>query len=129
MYSIASWWLLRGKAVVVVQSVQHGNRHKPTSQWLRLCQRRIRMGYPIQSLMNAAVVIPEIKFGESTPKMTLIPNQHPVETLSAKRPDQTLDVRRCIGCAIRDRNPPDVHHLPQPHIEQGFATLSREYDL
>ncbi len=36
--------------------------------------------------------------------MVFIPNQHAVETLSAKRPYQTLDVRRCVGCAVRDRN-------------------------
>jgi len=61
--------------------------------------------------------LPEIEFGESTPKMTLIPNQHSVETLSTKRPYQTLDVRRGVGCAVRDRNPPNPHHFPQPHIQ------------
>ena len=50
--------------------------------------------------MNAAVVIPEKEFGEGAPKMTLIPNQHSIETLPAKRPYQTLDVRRGVECSI-----------------------------
>ncbi len=108
---------LRSKAVVVVQPAQHGNSHKPTTCRLGLSQCGIRIGYPVQSLMNAAVVIPEIEFGKSAPKMMFIPNQHSVETFSAKRPDQALDVRCCIGCAVGDRNPPDTHHLPQPRIE------------
>ncbi len=49
--------------------------------------------------------------------MTLIPNQHSVETLSTKRPYQTLDVRRGVGCAVQDRNPPNPHHFPQPHSQ------------
>ena len=36
--------------------------------------------------------------------MTLIPNQHAVKTLPAKRPDQTLDVRCGVGRTVRDRN-------------------------
>ncbi len=104
MVSNACWRRLRSKTVVMVQSVQHGDGHKPTTHRLRLSQRRIRIGYPVQSLMNAAVVIPEIEFGESTPEMTFIPYQQSIETFSAKRPDQTLDVCRCIGCAVWDRN-------------------------
>jgi hypothetical protein len=108
---------LRSKPVVMVQSVQRGDGHQPATHRLRLTQRRVGIRYPVQPLMNAAVVIPEIEFGEGTPKMVFIPNQHSVETLSTKRPDETLDVRRCVGCAVRDRNTPNAHHLPQPHIE------------
>jgi hypothetical protein len=88
----------------MVQSVQHGDGHKPTTHRLRLSQRGIRIRYSVQSLMDTAVVIPEIEFSESAPKMICIPNQHSVETLSAKRPNQTLDLCRCVGCAVRDRN-------------------------
>ena len=118
LVSNAWWWRrLRSKPVVMVQSVQHGNGHKLTIHRLGLSQRGIRIRNSVQSLMDAAVVIPEIEFGEGTPQMVFIPNQHSVETLSTKSPDQTLDVCRCIGCAVRDRNPPDTHHPPQPLIE------------
>ena len=69
--------------------------------------------------MYAAVVVPGDEFGEYTPKMPLIPDQHPVETLPAKRPYQPLNVCRRVGCAVRNRYPPNAHFLPEPLIECG----------
>jgi hypothetical protein len=69
--------------------------------------------------MHAAVVVPADEFVEYTPKMSLIPNQHSVNTRAAKRPYEPLNVRRRVGCAIRNRYPPDVHLPPEPHIECG----------
>ena len=66
--------------------------------------------------MNAASVVPADEFFEHTPKMPVIPDQHTVETLPAKRPYQPFNVRRRVRCAIRDRYPPDAHLLPQPRI-------------
>ena len=88
----------------MVQPVQHGDGYEPAVQWLGLSQRRIRIRYPVQSLMNPAVIVPKDEFGKDTPKMTLIPNQESVETLSTKRPYQPLDVRRSVGCTVWDRN-------------------------
>ncbi len=79
----------------------------------------IRIQNPVQSLMHASVVVPADEFVEYTPKMSLIPNQHSVKALAAKRPYEPLDVRRRVGCAIRNGYPPDVHLLPEPHIECG----------
>ena len=103
----------------MVQPVQHRNGHKPASQWLRISQRRIRIRYPVQPLMHAAVVVPADEFVEYTPKMPFIPDQHSVETLPAKRPYQPFDVRRRVGRAIRNRYPPNPHLLPEPHIVGG----------
>jgi len=105
--------------VVVMQPVQHRNRHESPAQRLRSIYGRFRIRNPVQSLMHAAVVVPADEFGEYTPKLSFIPNQHSVETLPAKRPYEPLNVRRRVGCAIRDRYPPDVHLLPEPHIECG----------
>ena len=107
---------LGGQPVVVMQPIQHRNRHKSATRWLRLSQHRIRIRYPVQSLMHAAVVVPADEFLEYAPKMPLIPDQHSVETLSANRPYQALNVCRCIGSAKWNRNPPDAHLLPEPLI-------------
>jgi hypothetical protein len=61
--------------------------------------------------MRAFVVVPADEFGEYTPKMSFIPDQHAVETLPAKRPYQPLDVCRRIGRAIWNRDPPDAQSL------------------
>ena len=66
--------------------------------------------------MHAAVVVPADEFGEYTPKMPLIPDQHSVETLPAQRPYHPLDVCRRIGRAIRDGYALDAHFLPEPLI-------------
>jgi len=72
--------------------------------------------YSVQPLMHAAVVVPAEEFREYMPKMPLMPDQHAVETLPAKRPYQPRAVRGRVGCAQRNRYPPDVHLLPEPHI-------------
>ena len=41
----------------MVQPVQHGDGHKPTTHRLGLSQRGIRIRYAVESLMNAAVVV------------------------------------------------------------------------
>ena len=64
--------------------------------------------------MHAAVVVPADEFGEYTPKMPLILDQHSVETLPAKRPYQPLNVCCRIGCAVWNRYSPDA---------QSFQTL------
>jgi hypothetical protein len=107
---------LRGQPVIVMQAVQHLGRHKSSARWLWPSQHWIRIRYPVHSLMHAAVVVPTYGFGEYTPKMPLIPDQHLVETLPANRPYQPLEVRRRVGCAIRNRYPPDAHLLPEPLI-------------
>ena len=66
--------------------------------------------------MDAAVVVPADELGEYTPKMPLIPDQHSVETPSAKRTYQPLNVCRRIGRSKRNRYPPDAHLLPEPLI-------------
>jgi len=66
--------------------------------------------------MHAAVVVPADEFGEYTPKMSFIPDQHSVETFPAKRPYQPLNVCRRIGRAIGYRYPPDAHLQPEPLI-------------
>jgi len=83
-------------------------------QWPIDCRVRIR--YPVQSLMHAAVVVPADEFPEYTPTMPFIPDQHTVKTLATKRPYRPLDVRRRVGRAIRNRYPADAHLLPQPLI-------------
>jgi hypothetical protein len=62
-----------------MQPVQHRNRHKPATQPLRPIDCRIRIRYPVQFLMHAAVVVPADEFPEYTPKMPFIPDQHTVE--------------------------------------------------
>ena len=69
--------------------------------------------------MHAPVVVPADEFLEYPPKMPFIPDQHSVETLPANCPYQPLDVRRRVGCALRNGYPPDVHLLPEPHIVCG----------
>ena len=41
--------------------------------------------------MDAALIVPGDEFGEYTPKMSFIPDQHSVKTLPAKRPYQPLE--------------------------------------
>jgi len=53
--------------------------------------------------------------------MSFIPDQDPVGTLATKRPYQPLDVRCRVGCAIRNRYPPDAQRRPEPHIVCGSA--------
>jgi hypothetical protein len=99
-----------------MQSVQHRNRRKSAAQRLRPIYCRIRIRYPVQSLMHAPVVVSANEFGEHTPKMSFIPDQHSDETLPAKRPYPPLNVCRRIGRAIRNRYPPDAHLPPEPLI-------------
>jgi hypothetical protein len=47
--------------------------------------------------MNSAVIVPADEFRTYTPKMPFIPDQHAVDTLSAKRSYQPLNVYRGIG--------------------------------
>ena len=49
--------------------------------------------------------------------MSFIPDQHSIKTLPAERPDRPLDVCSLVGCAKRNRYPPDAHLLPEPFIE------------
>jgi hypothetical protein len=116
---------LPSQPVVVVQPVQHRNRHKLASQWLRISQALIRIRYPVQPLMHAPVVVPADEFLDYPPKMPFIPDQHSVETLPAKRPYQPLHVCRRIGRAIRNRYPPNPHLLPEPHIVGGSTAQPR----
>ena len=46
------------KAVVVVQAIQDGDCHQPSSGWQRTGQRRIRIRYSVQTLVNSALVVP-----------------------------------------------------------------------
>jgi len=107
---------LPSKPVVVMQSVQHRNGHKPAAQRPRPSQRWIRIRNPFQPLMNLAVIISADEFRERTPKMPFIPDQQSVQTLPAKRPYQPLDVCRRIGCPIWNGDPPNSHLNPQPCI-------------
>jgi hypothetical protein len=107
---------LRHQPIVVMQPVQHRHRHKSAAQRLRPRYCRIRIRYPVQSLRNAAVVVPTDEFCEYTSKMSFIPDPHAIETLPAKRPYQPLNVCRRIGRAIRNRYPSDAHLLPEPRI-------------
>ena len=108
---------LRSHPVIVMQAVPYRNRHEFAVLWLRFSQSRIGSWYAIQRLMNAAVIVPADEFGEYMPKMSFIPDQHSVKTLPAKRPYQPLYVCRRVGCAKRDRYPPNVHLLPEPLIQ------------
>jgi len=99
-----------------MQPVQHRNHHKTAARWLRPHYCRIRIRYPVQSLMDAAVVVPADEFCKYTSKMSFAPDQHSVETLPAKRPYQPLNVCRCIGRALRNRYSSDAHLLPEPRI-------------
>lgn len=71
----------------------------------------------MQSLMHAAVVVPADEFGEDAAQLSFIPNQHPVKTLLAKRPDEPFHVCRRVGGAIWDGNSSDTHLLPEPGIK------------
>ena len=62
------------------------------------------------------MVVPAAEFGEYTPEMPLIPDQHAVETFPAQRPYHPLNVCRRIGRAIGNRYPPDAHLIPKPFI-------------
>ena len=75
--------------------------------------------------MNAAVVVPIHEFFENAAKMTFIPDQHWIKTLPTQGPYQPLNMRRRIGCAIRNRYPPNSHLLPEPDIVCG----SKRYPL
>ena len=55
---------LRSQPIVVMQPVQHRNRHKPAARRLRISQRRIRIRYPVQSLMHSAVVVPAAEYAQ-----------------------------------------------------------------
>jgi len=55
--------------------------------------------------MDAALIVPGDEFGEYTPKMSFIPDQHSVKTLPAKRPYQPLNVCCRIGHAVWNRYP------------------------
>ncbi len=95
---------------VVMQPVQHRNPYKFATGWLRPSQFRIRIRYPIQLVMSPAVVVAADELGKYSPKMLFIPDQHAVETLSAKCPYQQLNVCRRIGCAIRNCYSSDAPH-------------------
>jgi len=64
--------------------------------------------------MDAALVVPGDEFSEHMPKVSFIPDPHPVKTLPAKRPYQPLNVCCRIGCAVWNRYSPDA---------QSFQTL------
>jgi hypothetical protein len=67
--------------------------------------------------MDAALVAPGDEFSEHTPKVSFIPDQHSVETLSAECPYQPLNMCRRIGSAVWCRYSPDTHFLEEPRIE------------
>jgi len=67
---------LRSHPVVVMQTVRHRNRREFAAQRLRSIYGRIRIRYPILSLMHAAVIVPADEFGEYMPKMSCIPDQN-----------------------------------------------------
>ena len=46
------------KAVVVVQAIQDGDCYEPSPGRDRTGQRRIRIRYSVQTLVNSAVVVP-----------------------------------------------------------------------
>jgi hypothetical protein len=88
--------------VVVMQPVQHRNRHESAAHRFWSIESWIRIRKPIQSLMHAAMVVPADEFSERTVQLSFVPNQHAVKTFPAKRSDEPLHVGRCIGGAIWD---------------------------
>jgi len=112
---------LRYSPVVVVQAVEDRSGDQLAIGGLLASQFRVRVGDSVDSLVDAAFVVPtDIGTGNGA-KLSLVPDQDAVQQLSAQGADEALDMRGCVGGVIGSGDSPDAHSVGEPNVERGAA--------
>ena len=73
------------------------------------------------ALVVAFLVVETTVFAQDTDQMSLIENQHVIQTFSPYGPDQSFAICVRIGSEKRNGNSPDAHGVYQPVIERRPA--------
>ena len=90
-------------AVVVQDATEDRQRHESTRRWRRLLQLWIRIRDRVDRLRRPRAIVIANVIGYNTPDVIDAEEQEVIQRFLTKRPDETLDVRGCVGRAVGDR--------------------------
>jgi hypothetical protein len=93
-------------------------------------QFRVRVGNPVDPLVDSPGVEPASVLGQDGPKLSFVPHQDSVEQFTAQGADETLDMGLRVRCVVGSGESPDSHHIGQPYVEGRAAgdLLATDFD-
>ena len=115
--------------VIMMQPATHRYGDELAIGWPRCGQFGIRVGNPMDALMDSSFVEPTDVLVDDGTELPFVPDEHPVKQLSTQGADEALDVSRGVGSMVWRSDPPDAASLSEPHVEGGAAAVRLAIDL